>query len=45
MLSTLLHRYVELFNRRDWNGVRALTTADATLRVADCFKGRLSDSP
>ena len=45
MLSTLLHRYVELFNRRDWNGVRALTTADATLRVADCFKGRLGDSP
>jgi RNA polymerase sigma-70 factor (ECF subfamily) len=45
MLSTLLHRYVELFNRRDWNGVRALTTADATLRVADCFKGRLADSP
>jgi RNA polymerase sigma-70 factor (ECF subfamily) len=25
--------------------VRALTSADAQLRVADCFKGRLSESP
>jgi RNA polymerase sigma-70 factor, ECF subfamily len=44
-LSKLLNRYVELFNRRDWDGVRALTSADAQLRVADCFKGRLSESP
>lgn len=44
-LLELLSRYVELFNRRDWDGVRALTSADAQLRVADCFKGRLSESP
>ncbi|MDX8479677.1 sigma-70 family RNA polymerase sigma factor [Mesorhizobium sp. VK24D] len=44
-LLRLLHHYVELFNRRDWDGVRALTSADARLQVADCFKGRLSDSP
>ena len=44
-LSKLLSRYVELFNRRDWDGVRALTSADAQLRVSDCFRGRLSESP
>lgn len=44
-LEELLHRYVSLFNRRDWDGVRALTSADAQLRVADRFKGRLADSP
>ena len=44
-LSQLLERYVELFNRRDCDGVRALTSADARLRVADCFTGRLADSP
>ncbi|WP_254634244.1 RNA polymerase sigma factor [Mesorhizobium sp. GbtcB19] len=43
-LSRLLNRYVELFNRRDWDGVRALTSADAQLRVSDCFKGLLSES-
>jgi len=43
-LSRLLTRYVELFNRRDWDGVRALTSADAQLRVSDCFRGPLSDS-
>jgi RNA polymerase sigma-70 factor, ECF subfamily len=44
-LLKLLERYVELFNCRDWDGVRALTSADAQLRVSDCFRGRLSDSP
>jgi RNA polymerase sigma-70 factor (ECF subfamily) len=44
-LTKLLDRYVDLFNRRDWDGVRALTSADAKLRVADCFRGRLADSP
>ncbi|MDX8516703.1 sigma-70 family RNA polymerase sigma factor [Mesorhizobium sp. VK23D] len=43
-LSRLLTRYVELFNRRDWDGVRALTSADAQLRVSDCFRGPLSES-
>lgn len=41
----LLRAYVERFNRRDWDGVRELTSADARLRVADCFAGRLIDSP
>jgi RNA polymerase sigma-70 factor (ECF subfamily) len=41
----LLRLYVDRFNRRDWDGVRALTSADARLRVADCFAGRLADSP
>lgn len=44
-LSRLLTRYVELFNQRDWDGIRALTSADAQLRVSDCFDGALSDSP
>jgi RNA polymerase sigma-70 factor (ECF subfamily) len=41
----LLQRYVDLFNRHDWDGVRGLTSADARLRVADCFDGLLSSSP
>jgi RNA polymerase sigma-70 factor (ECF subfamily) len=40
----LLRLYVERFNKRDWDGVRKLTSA-ARLRVADCFAGRLADSP
>ena len=43
-LSRLLTRYIELFNRSDWEGVRALTSADAQLRVSDCFRGPLSES-
>jgi RNA polymerase sigma-70 factor (ECF subfamily) len=41
----LLRLYVDRFNRRDWQGVRELASADARLRVADCFAGRLADSP
>jgi RNA polymerase sigma-70 factor, ECF subfamily len=41
----LLHLYIDRFNRRDWQGVRELASADARLRVADCFAGRLADSP
>ncbi|QKD02892.1 sigma-70 family RNA polymerase sigma factor [Mesorhizobium loti] len=44
-LERLLSRYVELFNARDWDGVRALTSADARLRVSDCYNGLLSSSP
>ena len=36
---------MERFNRRDWDGVLELSSADARLRVADCFAGRLADSP
>jgi RNA polymerase sigma-70 factor (ECF subfamily) len=41
----LLRLYVERFNRRDWQGVRDLASADARLTVADCFAGRFADSP
>ena len=44
-LAALLRLYVERFNRRDWDGVRALISADARLRVADRYAGRFSDSP
>jgi RNA polymerase sigma-70 factor, ECF subfamily len=40
----LLRLYVDRFNRRDWQGVRELASADARLTVADCFAGRLADS-
>jgi RNA polymerase sigma-70 factor (ECF subfamily) len=43
--SELLRLYVDRFNRRDWDGVRKLASADARLRVTDCFAGRLADSP
>jgi RNA polymerase sigma-70 factor (ECF subfamily) len=42
--SHLLSLYVERFNRQDWDGLRELIAADATLRVADRFAGRLADS-
>jgi RNA polymerase sigma-70 factor (ECF subfamily) len=41
----LLRLYVDRFNRRDWRGIRELASADARLKVADCFAGRLADSP
>ena len=37
--------YVDRFNRRDWDGVRELISADARLTVADAFTGRLTDAP
>jgi RNA polymerase sigma-70 factor (ECF subfamily) len=43
--ARLLDLYVERFNRRDWDGLRELITADARVRVADKFAGRLTDSP
>jgi len=44
-LAQIVQLYVERFNRRDWNGVRELISADARLRVADRYAGRLSGSP
>ena len=44
-LRRLLDLYVERFNDRDWDGLRDLISADARLRVADRFDGRLSESP
>lgn len=43
--SALLRLYVERFNRRDWNGLRELISADARVRVADRFAGPVADSP
>jgi len=44
-LAQLLGEYVDRFNRRDWGAVRELISADAGVRIADRFVGRLSDSP
>jgi RNA polymerase sigma-70 factor (ECF subfamily) len=44
-LSRLLHLYVDRFNKRDWDGLRELISADAQLRVADRFAGAIQDSP
>jgi RNA polymerase sigma-70 factor, ECF subfamily len=44
-LRHVLQLYVERFNRRDWEGVRELISADAQLRVVDSFAGKLVDSP
>lgn len=41
----LLALYVERFNRRDWDGLRALSSDDAQLRVADRYRGKLVESP
>ena len=41
----LLARYVERFNRQDWDGLREMVSADTRIRVADRFAGRLVDSP
>ena len=40
----ILHLYVERFNRRDWDGLRELISADARLLVADRFSGRFAAS-
>jgi RNA polymerase sigma-70 factor (ECF subfamily) len=44
-LQGLLQLYIERFNQHDWDGLRELISADARLRVADCFAGRFGDSP
>ena len=43
--ARLLERYVQGFNQRDWDGLRSLISADARVRIADRFVGRLSESP
>ncbi len=40
----ILQLYVERFNRRDWDGLRELISADARLLVADRFSGRLAEA-
>ena len=44
-MSRLLHLYVERFNKRDWDGLRKLISADAQLLVADRFAGPIDESP
>ncbi len=41
----IMQLYVDRFNRRDWDGVRELITADARLDVFDRFGGRVADAP
>jgi len=40
----LLDAYVECFNRRDWDALRRLIQADATLDVVDRFTGKMEGS-
>lgn len=42
--ADVLAQYVARFNRRDWDGLRALVRADARVRVADRFVGPIADS-
>jgi RNA polymerase sigma-70 factor, ECF subfamily len=44
-LIRVMKLYVDRFNRRDWDGVRELISADARLTVADAFAGKLADAP
>ena len=44
-LARVTKLYVDRFNRRDWDGVRELISADARLTVADAFVGKLADAP
>jgi RNA polymerase sigma-70 factor (ECF subfamily) len=44
-LARIMRLYVDRFNRRDWDGVRELISADARLRVADRFAGKVADAP
>ena len=39
----ILSLYVERFNRRDWDGLRELISADARLLVADRYAGSFAD--
>jgi RNA polymerase sigma-70 factor, ECF subfamily len=43
--TRVMRLYVDRFNRRDWDGVRELISADARLTVADAFVGKLADAP
>ena len=44
-VNAVLVQYVDRFNRRDWDGLREMVSADTRIRVADRFAGRLVDSP
>jgi len=44
-VSPLLSLYVDRFNRRDWDGLLELISADARLRVADRYLGDVASAP
>jgi RNA polymerase sigma-70 factor (ECF subfamily) len=44
-LTRIMQLYVDHFNRRDWDGVRELISADARLAVADRFAGKFREAP
>jgi RNA polymerase sigma-70 factor (ECF subfamily) len=44
-LVRIIQLYVDRFNRRDWDGVRELISADARPGVADRFAGKFADAP
>jgi RNA polymerase sigma-70 factor (ECF subfamily) len=44
-LKRIMQLYVDRFNRRDWDGVRELISADARLNVFDRFAGKVADAP
>ena len=44
-LVQVLRLYVDRFNRRDWDGVRELISADARLLIADRFAGKVAGAP
>lgn len=43
--NPVVRDYIERFNRRDWDGVRSLIRADASVLVADRFSGPIAGSP
>ena len=43
-LKRIMQLYVDRFNRRDWDGVRELISADARLNVFDRFAGKVADA-
>ena len=44
-LQKVMQLYIDRFNRRDWDGVRELISADARLNVIDRFAGKFADAP
>ena len=44
-LRRVMQLYIDRFNRRDWDGVRDLISADARLTVVDALIGRVTDAP
>jgi RNA polymerase sigma-70 factor (ECF subfamily) len=44
-MTRVMQLYVDRFNRRDWDGVRELISADARLTVADRFAGKFEEAP